>query len=1183
MYKVKWVGKELKIYRQITFKGKKEWFEYVNRLPFFQKDVREKKPFFEGKDGWLAFKEDKTVITDRKTGEICYVVENDKLSPVAQGSPHPLYLQKENSLPFIERLTNFTNKENILLWSDRKGNLEEIELKEFGFSFLKDRNNPERWNSSLHPGYFLSRYKTTSELSPFVHYLLLENEEGNRKVIVSSRRVSPKASAHFDRREPGVTLTEQSPQCFTYTLSKKGTILFPEEGESLLYLLYLYLLKGDYDKSAALMRHFEVLDLEFPAKSLIEEWANTDLWHHKITHPTALPVLLRLDSYLNSSIGNRTSYIQHINNVGADPLTPEQEKRLGIRFGSVVQYSPNSKSSPFRQCPYPSSEEAILGQWGKPFSFSSFTRPQEVMLTNFLNCYAIAKEGKGTKAYSDLKAVLWASSQDTTQPESGGIKHILQVAMEHPERMPSTSDVVMDFRKEGTVSIQKLSQKCQNITVSSKLDPLKNAPPLSQKKEGSRLFATKPLKNIPFAPLNVKIESKGIIEELPPEYLKAVHTDQQSIQKDIQKIEELIALYKPKQLPMLESLQDQCMKVIEYQGQESLSPSSLHQHERMVKGLEAKLAKLRSFKSGVALQIDPKKAGALNTWIETKMGSIRASCEEKKGAIIELATDYKELELEREGGLHRPLTLEEMKRAFARGDHSPLLKSNPTLTEGDLKKIQEAMCELLLLETKMQQWERAHRQLLKCALAEDVEKEEYAKEATAIAEQKRVFNQSSPHFHTLLVVENTLNLLIRKEQLDAIDALTKDPKNIIIEAGTGFGKTSLVIPIWAYLMQTQGKAPLIVLPKPLLRQMETLLRSHLGRSVGQIVKTWDVSRAKIKSKEELEKLHDDYQRWQEKGACILMDDHSYHVLAHLKYRELLAEKYPDINKIELLEKIHKSILAKGAIFLEESTDVLDPKRRHDFSCGQPFTPPREDLSAIGDLYDFLLFETSIFDPYRLDFYPREGDESRIPITEAMYREKMRIEIAKAVCKKLGISESPAAMEEIQGGSPKDLSFRKDWSEAKLKRYSIWRDFIGTYFEQTLSKPIEERYRLGKRRIAIPALRGTPKPTSQFSTIDHIAAFTLQMGIKKPIENSDVRLFIDTLKVLFMEEGEEAQRKYKEVFEWAALFLPKGKELLAMHEDDITQITQILNQNPRERLQFTQFAVLSRLKTYPFKL
>ncbi|MCB1082938.1 MAG: hypothetical protein KDK61_01395, partial [Simkania sp.] len=385
--------------------------------------------------------------------------------------------------------------------------------------------------------------------------------------------------------------------------------------------------------------------------------------------------LLRLDSYLNSSIGNRTSYIQHINNVGADPLTPEQEKRLGIRFGSVVQYSPNSKSSPFRQCPYPSSEEAILGQWGKPFSFSSFTRPQEVMLTNFLNCYAIAKEGKGTKAYSDLKAVLWASSQDTTQPESGGIKHILQVAMEHPERMPSTSDVVMDFRKEGTVSIQKLSQKCQNITVSSKLDPLQDAPPLSQKKEGSRLFATKPLNNIPFAPLNVKIENKEIIEEIPPEYLKAVHTDQQSIQKDIQKIEELIALYKPKQLPMLESLQDQCMKVIEYQGQESLSPSSLHQHERMVKGLEAKLAKLRSFKSGVALQIDPKKAGALNTWIETKMGSIRASCEEKKGAIIELATDYKELELEREGGLHRPLTLEEMKRAFARGDHSPLLKS----------------------------------------------------------------------------------------------------------------------------------------------------------------------------------------------------------------------------------------------------------------------------------------------------------------------------------------------------------------------------------------------------------------------------------------------------------------------------------------------------------------------------
>ncbi|MCB1115820.1 MAG: DEAD/DEAH box helicase family protein, partial [Chlamydiia bacterium] len=1163
LYKVKFVEGKLRIYREMTFNGKKEWFEYSETLPFHQRELLEKRPLIDGKDTWLSLGANVALLTEHLTGDVCYVVENNQLSPVEKEAVLPLYLQQEKDLPFINRLRNFADRDKILSWSNQEGNLEEIELKEFGFSFLRDKKYSERWNSSLHPGYFLSPYETTSELSPFSHYLLLENEEGERKVLISGFQVTPSKKAHFEGGDPLASRSSSLPQFFVCDLARSGAILPPDEGESLLYLLYLYLIKGDYEKAATLMRHFEALDLEFPEESQIKSWIESNIKKLEITHPTAIPVLLRLDYYLKTNIVDRATYASHINNMQAYPLTEVQENALSIRYGIVSSRTASSVGNTIRTLPLNSNDqETINAMWGQTFSFSSLTRPGAQLLFYFLNCYVIAKEGKGKKAYEDLKAVLQASSQDTTQPYNEQISHILRATIENPDKMPLVSDVVMEFRKDGDKCVKELYEKCKDRTILSKLNSLKNAPPLRQEKAKSRLFATQPEKKIPFAPLNVKIDNKAIIEKIPEEYLKEIRTEQKTIDGDIKKIEELIALYK---------------------GEHGLSPSSQHQHERMIKGLEAKLAKLRALQAGVSKQIDPAQVGAFKTWIEGEIKTLEDACVKQKEAIIEMATDYKELELEREGDLLRPLTFEEMKRAFARGDHKPLQKSNPTLTDTDLKTIQEAMCAYLLLETKMQQWERILKPLIKCEKATGVDKEEYAKEATVIAEQKRVYDTTSSYFHTLLVVENTLNLLIRKEQLEAIEALTKDPKNIIIEAGTGFGKTSLVIPIWAYLMQAQGKAPLIVLPKPLLRQMEKLLRKNLGRSVGQIVKTWEVSRGNIKSKEEIQKHYDNYMRWQEKGACILMDDHSYHVIAHLKYRELLLEGESANEKIAYLEKIHDSIFEKGAIFLEESTDVLDPKRRHDFSCGQPLTPPREELNAISALYDFLLFETSVFDRYRLDFYPREGDENRIPITEANYREQMREEIAKAACRKLGVSENPAALKEIQGGSPKDISFRNGWTEAQLKRYSIWRDFIGTYFEQTLSKPAEERYRIGKRRIAIPALRGMPKPTSQFSTMDHIAAFTLQMGMKKPVDNNEIRAFTDTLKLLVLKEEDSTCEKYQKLFEWVLSHLSEGKEILGINEQDISALALKLRTSPRERLKFTQYAVLTRLKTFPYKL
>ena len=129
------------------------------------------------------------------------------------------------------------------------------------------------------------------------------------------------------------------------------------------------------------------------------------------------------------------------------------------------------------------------------------------------------------------------------------------------------------------------------------------------------------------------------------------------------------------------------------------------------------------------------------------------------------------------------------------------------------------VAKLLLLETRLQQLEKVIN------LLPNLEKDN----TTAKVIQTILDNSKSDRYELksegfqqakvreFLVFEWTNGIILRKEQIDKIDALLRDP-NALEVFRMGLGKTSAVFPLLARLQTLQNKFPVIYFPEALLEQ-----------------------------------------------------------------------------------------------------------------------------------------------------------------------------------------------------------------------------------------------------------------------------------------------------------------------------------------------------------------------------
>ena len=123
-------------------------------------------------------------------------------------------------------------------------------------------------------------------------------------------------------------------------------------------------------------------------------------------------------------------------------------------------------------------------------------------------------------------------------------------------------------------------------------------------------------------------------------------------------------------------------------------------------------------------------------------------------------------------------------------------------------------------------------------------------------------------------------------------------------------------------------------------------------------------------------------------------------------------------------------------------------------------------------------------------------------------------------------------------------------------------------------------------LAIPALRGVPRPNNQFSTLDHLVALTLQIGLKKDLSFEDMFEFINQLKEEYKERRAAAKMMFKAAFDLFSRLATKtsiSQEIMSIGEDEIEKFVVAANENPDLKFDFHSLATLQKIRVFPHKI
>ena len=124
------------------------------------------------------------------------------------------------------------------------------------------------------------------------------------------------------------------------------------------------------------------------------------------------------------------------------------------------------------------------------------------------------------------------------------------------------------------------------------------------------------------------------------------------------------------------------------------------------------------------------------------------------------------------------------------------------------------------------------------------------------------------------------------------------------------------------------------------------------------------------------------------------------------------------------------------------------------------------------------------------------------------------------------------------------------------------------------------------RIAIPCLRGVPKPTSEFATLDDHMIFTAQANLKRDFRQRDVEGFIHSLQQsAVVKEEKIVEDPVYQLLMKIQQEMGSDKSLTEITGDDIQKMTQFLDSKEglQLRLEFIKKVVLPTIIFFKKKI
>ncbi len=565
---------------------------------------------------------------------------------------------------------------------------------------------------------------------------------------------------------------------------------------------------------------------------------------------------------------------------------------------------------------------------------------------------------------------------------------------------------------------------------------------------------------------------------------------------------------------------------------------------------------------------------------EAAIQRFERAIEQRKGAlareereILALANNWhnkSQLHLEYGRDLRTPLDMDLLLISLGRKDLAVIHNSNPSLSDREKEELMQKTAVYAFNRCELQQLERAFK-----ALKENPN--EYFDHARAV----RSFDPwARPE---LLVVEALFDLTLRKQQVEALDAMMPGiTSGTLFEAGTGFGKSKVLVPVWL-ILNSRNSLAFFISPSVLADQQEGYLQQVFRKSLRFFAAVVDFSRATNASVEDLMSIKADLERAQRNRRPVFMRDGAGHNLLVLKIEEMIAQDHIDRDSLKVLVEMRR--IVKGSVaYFDEADKVLNDKHEHNYSLGKPSFIEKEWQKREIDLYSYFL--RAVEGRYSVEFW--KTDLPLPPLTEEIYRE----EILPRLMADFEVDPQYEAYLLGKLSYEEQARFEKGLTDEKIR----WlHDQLQHYLPQTILKNCQEHYSLKdpeRDRTAIPLEDArNPRKGNEYSKIDQMLNFTVQANLGIPFSSSYIARFLDSLVRLAEDEMDQEPKELKDTeaakrFSRLVASMPeqnRPKSLFSLKSFEIDAICSHVNQSYPAKMALIELAVLPKVEFFREKV
>jgi hypothetical protein len=945
----------------------------------------------------------------------------------------PLALQLIKPALKEKRATPFAYLfEKGMLWKDAAGDFRECEIPSLGLSFTMSRHEARYWraDSTEYPGYFLAPNQRYRGLGVIVGALVLENEQGKRKLVLPYGKIKSGYGSFTKKVWVDLSFKTQ-PFSLAVDLDAASKPLAKSK-EQQLYIAGLLLAQKQYEQAQALLRasFSHTLPYKTSELQLVEQAAGLAMTNHDNSPQagavccTALALLDQasvewsdksqqdLLQKLKSFGEAYLHYKRQAQDVAHLKLTLDEERQalhfllenmkqtkglseqaLALLFyHAQLAREPGKEPDPYAAYPGQSLREKGITitveelhkaiYQPQPETPPLLTRPGRWLMHKFLELYENAIRNP-----SAISIQLAAAAHDRDLPAD--IVTVLRWAMTARESAPD--DPFIPPKLEAIQTIVKS----------------KDAAQFSALLEQARLWEWRQIEqsNKSFPPIVLKGEARPAASS-EGQQIQLRKTAEPALQA--QPVPERSRMLKePAPLPSTTAQ----MAPLVTTASDAPAPAEQVFQEIPSRALHldaAEIAELQQAIAGGVLnsatpeaqqraqqiahywqksqpaepwhRLRPEKLASTKTLLLVEQSEMGKRLRRMERELLDYANALPADEAQRllfaaeKMALQRqPITLRDLVLFAARASHFTLAGKNPALAAQESALLSRCLV-YLDAAAQQQQLKRALKALSDLEAADAVEYDRFSEKMYQELTRAPPYKA---HAHPELLAFEVLEEkgLHAWQYTDLMRMLKPKPgenSNLILEKAPGSGKSKVYLSLLALSKADGEHIPFIVVHASQYEAIADAMEIQAGQHFAQVAHALEFSRASSTSVEALEKIYQGLQRVQRERHFFVVTDKSLHSLT-LAFDELW-DQYLDTGneklepRIEMLRKILNLIKTKGKATLDEADLLLNCRYETVYAMGEAQPIKEAHRNLVADLYESLAAHLEELQPFTESAY-----------------------------------------------------------------------------------------------------------------------------------------------------------------------------------------------------------------------